>query len=104
MWSKILPFAAGLALLAPAARADAIDGNWCSADRRLLTIQGPQIVTPGGARMEGSYTRHGFSYVVPAQEPGGGQTAVLTLVNDQLVRYVLQGATSEWKRCAPPTS
>lgn len=104
MRSKLFILAAGLALAAPAARADSIDGNWCSADGRYLTIQGPQITTPGGVRMEGSYTRHGFSYVVPAAEPGGGQTAVLTLVHEQLVRYVLAAATSEWKRCSPPTS
>lgn len=87
------------------ARADAIDGNWCSGDGKYLTIQGPQIVTPGGARLEGDYSRHGFIYVVPAPEPGGGQKAVLTLVSDQLMRYALgTGAPSEWKRCSPPTS
>lgn len=106
MKTTIAAAAIGLVLTAAGvARADAIDGNWCSGDGKYLTIQGPQIVTPGGTRMEGDYSRHGFVYVVPAPEPGSGQKAVLSLVSDQLVRYVLgAGTPSEWKRCSPPTS
>jgi hypothetical protein len=33
-----------------------------------------EIVTPGGKQMRGEYTRHSFSYVVPAGEPGAGET------------------------------
>ena len=32
------------------ARADAIDGHWCHADGRLISIAGPRIVTPGVVR------------------------------------------------------
>ena len=106
MKTAIATAAFGLVLTAAGiARADAIDGNWCSSDGKYLSIHGPQIVTPGGARLEGDYTRHGFVYVVPAPEPGNGQKAVLTLVSDHLMRYALgAGAPSEWKRCSPPTS
>ena len=35
--------------LAPGgARADAIDGHWCAPDGRVMTIEGPAILTPGG--------------------------------------------------------
>ena len=94
-------------LTAGIAAADAIDGHWCAADGRYLSIQGPQIVTPGGAKMDGNYSRHGFSYVVPAREPGAGETASMTLVNEQTVHLALGaagGAPQVWRRCAPPTS
>ena len=43
-------FAAGAALIALSvpAHADAIDGDWCRADGKRMSIHGPAIVTPGG--------------------------------------------------------
>jgi len=32
--------------------ADAIDGDWCRADGKRMTIRGPAIVTPGGQKNE----------------------------------------------------
>ncbi len=75
---KIFIAALGLAMLAGPALADAIDGNWCHTDGRRFTIRGPEIVTPGGKRMEGNYSRHWFSYVAPAPEPGAGETIFMT--------------------------
>ncbi len=104
--------ALGLALAAGAAHADAIDGNWCSPDGKFITIKGSDVVTPGGARMQGDYDRHHFHYVVPASEPGAGQGVFMTLQGDLLV-LVRVGADAaaaarqtaqEWRRCAPPTS
>ena len=69
-WGLLLAGAAALA--AGAAQADAIDGAWCSADGRRLSIQGSNIVTPGGTAMVGRYGRHDFSYDTPASEPQGG--------------------------------
>ena len=62
------------AWLAPVydARADAIDGMWCKGSRSMQ-IDGPAIVTPGGTSMTGDYARHGFRYVVPADEEGAGK-------------------------------
>lgn len=97
----------GLALAAGPARADAIDGNWCSTDGRYMTIEGPAITTPGGARIQGQYDRHHAAYVVPTAEPGAGQTVQMTLVNEQTVhakRGAAEGAPEVWKRCARPTS
>jgi len=32
--------------------ADAIDGDWCKADGKRMKIRGPEIVTPGGNRVD----------------------------------------------------
>lgn len=99
--------AIGLWIASTAALADAIDGNWCSTDGRFMTIEGSAFTTPGGARITGQYDRHHYAYVVPATEPGAGQTVQMTLVNEQTVhakRGAAEGAPEVWKRCARPTS
>jgi len=98
-----------LAMLAGPAFADAIDGNWCHSDGRRITIRGSEIVTPGGKRMEGNYSRHWFSYTVPAPEPDAGQTIVMTLANENTV-HLQHGEASDaaaqetWVRCSPSIS
>jgi hypothetical protein len=84
------------------------DGNWCHKDGRRLSIQGQAIVTPGGIAMEGNYSRHWFSYVVPAPEPGAGDTILMTLLNENTV-HVRRGETAPehaevWQRCLPSVS
>src|SRR5438045_3139354 len=69
--------AAGLS--AVPAHADAIDGDWCDADGRRLSILGPAITTPGGIRTTGDYSRHHFRYVIPKAEPGAGETVEMSL-------------------------
>lgn len=89
------------------ARADAIDGNWCSADQRHFEIAGPRITTPGGAQITGLYDRHGFVYTVPAGEPHAGAQVIMDLMNELTVHLYMRGAEfgdkpSElevWKRC-----
>jgi hypothetical protein len=101
--------AAGVALCLAAtpARADAIDGDWCNGAGKQMTIRGPEIVTPGGTKMQGDYSRHGFSYVVPAGEPGAGEPVLMILRNEFLV-HLRQGADDapwqEWRRCTPKVS
>ena len=77
-------------------------------DGRRFSIQGPQIVTPVGARLAGNYTRHYFSYVVPATELPAGQTIGMTLLDENTVQVragTEADATPEvWKRCAPSIS
>jgi len=100
----ILAACGAAALLAGAgpARADAIDGNWCSPDgRQSMTIDGPRILTPGGARITGLYDRHAFAYQVPAPEPDAGAPVSMTLVNDNtLFLTVGNGPQQTWKRCS----
>ena len=103
--------AISLALLlaqAGVARADAIDGDWCSADgQQRMSIQGATITTPGGNKLQGNYTRHAFDYVVPAGEQGPGQP-VNILLRGEYLAVSRQGASDaplkEWRRCKETTS
>ena len=95
-----IAFAATLLPAAPA-WADRIDGNWCY-ETRSLHIEGPNIVTPGGARMTGDYDRHGFRYTVPAGEPDAGADVDMVQFDDNTVQVTTGGAnprTETWNRC-----
>jgi len=97
----------GLLFLVESAFADAIDGNWCHTDGRRFSIRGPEIITPGGKATEGNYSRHWFTYVVPAPEPGTGQTIFMTLLNENTVHLRLGDASTApetWVRCSPSIS
>jgi hypothetical protein len=99
---------AALMLLTPTggAWADAIDGNWCFADGRRLSIQGPELMTPGGKRMKGEYDRHAFAYVIPAGETDAGAKAFMVLIDDDTMLLKLgaqplsTGEGETWKRCS----
>ena len=96
-----------LTMLAGSAFADAIDGSWCHTDGRRFSIKGPEIVTPGGKRMDGTYSRHAFNYTVPAPEAGAGQGIFMTLADENTV-YLRRGevtvAPETWVRCGPSIS
>jgi hypothetical protein len=94
-----------LLLAARPAYADVIDGAWCLDSGMRMMINGPTIVTPAGTRTQGNYSRHAFSYVVPASEPGAGTTVSMLLVNEETVR-VRNGTAAEetWHRCGPAVS
>ena len=92
-----------LALVAGAvsARADAIDGQWCFGSSHF-EINGPKIRTPGGNDIVGNYDRHGFSYVVPANEQGAGAQIIMLLLNEETVQLTRGTSAPEtWKRCKP---
>ena len=102
-------FAVALLLPTSTARADAIDGNWCHGEAGRMSIRGPEIVTPGGTQMQGTYGRHSFSYVVPAAEPGAGATLFMVLINDETVHLTVGENTANeapqiWRRCAADVS
>ena len=108
MTHRSLIMAAVLLLAAPdVALADAIDGNWCSADGQHMTIHGDDITTPGGTQIKGNYDRHAFDYVVPAGEAGSGET-VNILLRSEYLAVSRQGAANapvkEWRRCTNRTS
>ncbi len=108
MLLRLLPFISGalFALISPAL-ADAIDGDWCRADGKRMTIHGPAIRTPGGHDISGDYSRHFFSYVVPAGESGEGKKVDITLLGEYLAHAREGGADApvqEWRRCQPGVS
>jgi hypothetical protein len=102
-------FALGTAVLllsATTARADVIDGDWCLG-LKTISIHGPEIVTPGGHRAQGDYTRHSFSYTIPAGEPGTGEMVEMVLRGEYLLHARQGGADAplqEWRRCSARTS
>jgi hypothetical protein len=97
--------AIALCVLPSTVAADAIDGNWCYTDGRYLTIEGPDIRTPGGTRMQGNYDRHAFAYVVPSGEPGAGEAVTMVLHDeDHMSLQIGGGPAQNWTRCTPPTS
>ena len=79
--------------------ADAIDGDWCRADGKRMKIRGPEIVTPGGTQTRGDYSRHSFSYVIPAGEAGAGENVSIILLSEYLA-HARQG--SDPGRCLVP--
>src|SRR5258708_3461798 len=107
MTHRNLILATALLFAAPTtALADAIDGDWCSADGKHMTINGDDIPTPGGARIKGNYDRHAFDYVVPAGEAGSGETVNILLRGEYLAvsrHWPADGPSKEWRRCAQPT-
>jgi hypothetical protein len=107
---QTLTAVAGIAFLglwSTRAQADVIDGDWCNAEGRQMTIRGPEIVTPGGKQTRGDYTRHSFSYVVPAGETGAGET-VSIILRSELLAHARQGKADtpwqEWRRCTAKVS
>jgi hypothetical protein len=91
-----------LALQTGIARADAIDGEWCSTDGMRMSISGEKITTPGGSNIQGNYSRHAFDYVVPAGESGSGETVDIILRSEYLAmsrQGAADGPMREWRRC-----
>jgi len=113
-WMLALGIAVGttIALSPGLARADAIDGNWCSAEGKRISIEGPAIVTPAGTATHGNYSRHYFTYEVPPSDPGAGQTVYMALLNENTVHLTVasdaqkaqQTAVEVWHRCPPAVS
>jgi hypothetical protein len=104
---KTVAAALALMLIAGPALADRIDGDWCfMKDGRRFSISGPEIITPGGKKMQGDYGRHTFSYLAPAPEPGAGKTVFMTLMDENTVqlRVGVEGAMETWLRCTPSIS
>jgi len=105
-----LGLAAALVVVPIGARADAIDGHWCR-EGRHIEIEGPRITTPGRHRTQGDYSRHAFSYRVPAGEAGAGVTVWMVLLSEEEMQLAVgkppheAGASAEtWRRCPAPTS
>jgi hypothetical protein len=112
-WSKLAAIVGGLTVAAPVnAFADAIDGHWCFPDGKRISIQGPHVVTMSGNAIQGDYSRHFISYVIPRAEPDAGLVVSMTLLNEDTVRlsvgaaptWTYDGAGEIWHRCGPPTS
>ncbi len=100
-WSRLGLSAAALFALATPALADRIDGEWCFASQSLQ-IEGPTIRTPAGSQIKGDYSRHGFAYVVPSNEPEAGTEISMQLHSEELMTLSRKKADKPdetWRRC-----
>ena len=93
-------------ILTPIALADAIDGDWCDSNGKRMSIRGPCMVTPGGQQISGNYSRHLFSYMIPAGETDAGATVEIQLLSEYLAhsREGNDPSVHEWRRCQPGVS
>ena len=105
--AAVIAFAVATFAAAPPAFADAIDGQWCAADGRNLTIDGPKIRTPGGQSITGQYSRHEFAYRAPAGDADSGQIVYMRIFDEEDMGLVHfkggseAGPVEQWRRCAP---
>jgi hypothetical protein len=82
------------------ARADSIDGTWCSPGGLVLSIEGREITTPGRHKIIGNYSRHAFAYVVPDGENPVGETVEMRLLNKDAMDVKAPNREVEtWRRC-----
>ena len=98
----IVLVAAGMLLQIGVGHADAIDGNWCAANGKRMSILGEKMTTPGGNRINGNYSRHAFDYVVPAGEDGSGESVSIILRGEYLAisrQGPADAPATEWRRC-----
>jgi hypothetical protein len=91
------PPGAALLALPAAALAEAIDGDWCRDDGRRHSVNGPDIVTPCGTRLQGTTTA--TTSVVPTPEPGAGGTVAMVPLSAILMHLKPPaGEEQTWRR------
>jgi hypothetical protein len=101
---RIILLAATLICLCTAARADAIDGTWCSDKGGHVAIVGPKITLSGKTTFTGQYARHVFIYTVPAGEEHPGDQIYMRLQGEEdMTSYTIKDDHAvdpvAWKRC-----
>lgn len=94
-----------IGFLSNAARADAIDGDWCNMDGRHLRIDGPQIELAPGQLVQGKYMRHAFSYFAPKGDFDEGKEILFILRSETEMRRVRSPNAmplheDTWQRCS----
>lgn len=106
MTRRILLAFFAILLFSVPARADAIDGDWCSGDGRMMSIDGPSIRIPSGAQITGEYARHAFRYIGPIGDPEEANDVRMQLRSEDDLRVgrIIDGIEQpqeEWRRCKP---
>jgi hypothetical protein len=79
-----------------------LDGEWCHADGKRLSVRGADIVLPGGKPLRADYARAYASWVVPQGEQNAGMTVTMMLIGSDRA-HTREGAADtpplEWRRC-----
>lgn len=104
VWRSIFAFL----IFSTPALADAIDGDWCLAEKHLAIV-GSKITLPTGAVTQGEYRGHEFLYQVPVGEVDAGSLIYMQLQGeDNMSLYHLKDGKpvdgQSWLRCLPNTT
>ncbi len=88
------------------ARADQIDGQWCSPSGETMSISGSDVVTPAGNKVTAEYSRHRINYQIPDGEPHAGGKIYADQIDDEHIRVtrikkvqIEPGTHDTWTRC-----
>lgn len=84
------------------AQIPSLDGDWCHADGKRLSVKGADLVLPGGKPLRADYARTYASWVVPQGEQNAGMTVTMMLIGSDRA-HTREGAADtpplEWRRC-----
>ncbi len=88
--------------------ADQINGNWCSASGKTLSINGSDVITPAGNQVSANHERHHIDYQIPAGEPNAGAQFSADQLNDNEISVKIikgtpsiEGKSEIWTACKP---
>lgn len=95
-----------LVSLALVAGETGVDGSWCAADGRRISVDGLSVVTPGGQRATGRYSLRAFTFELPAGEWLAGAEVWMERKGADAVRVSTLSKGHEgppphdlWRRC-----
>lgn len=101
-----------LVVLTHSAKADAVDGHWCSPNDHQLFIDGSVVIINDLSETNGDYGRHHYVFEMPEDEFMGGSQVDLVLISPNIahVRYIsktgdeLNKMPEVWTRCSDSIS
>ncbi|MCF6200060.1 MAG: hypothetical protein L3J67_11835 [Hyphomicrobiaceae bacterium] len=88
--------------------ADQINGNWCAADGRTISIDGPHVTTPAGNTVLAIHGRHHIDYLIPENETDAGHRFTADQLDDERISVqIIDSKTGQrspaqiWVPCKP---
>lgn len=88
--------------------ADRIDGDWCAPGGGSISVDGPNVVTPGGRKIIANYNRHHVDFEIPKGEPDAGGRFSADQLNDEEISVSIVAAGDAgagkaviWRPCKP---
>lgn len=86
--------------------AEGLDGHWCSPDGQRITVDGPNVITPGGQKTIGAYSNENFYFKLPEKEWHAGSVIWMELKSESTVRVSTVSKNQNgppphglWKKC-----
>ncbi len=95
-----------LSIVAGPAAAKGLDGTWCSPNGQHITVDGLDVITPGGQQTTGAYSKENFHFKLPENEWNAGSVIWMELKSESTVRVstvskIQNGPPPHglWKKC-----